>query len=205
MPPIQMFAFGGFWPFAFKASAAAASCTFAIKAVFWWFLGVKTSRQLDGPRDDYDRTGWWWLLLLCEERYHRLKALQRWSVEAACALVLIDLRIGILTGKRSSPKKRQLKKALIELKKFSDMERKWKSRSVCNINLLRFDVMIFVVRLSPINISTSNLQLKKMWFCIWVSFTLRIDTFLAFTRVCRDFNARQCQPLFSFHFPESFQ
>ena len=56
MPPIQMFAFGGFWPFAFKA-AAAASCTFAIKAVFWWFLGVKTSRQLDGPRDDYDRTG----------------------------------------------------------------------------------------------------------------------------------------------------
>ena len=41
------------------------------------------------------------------------------------ALVLIDLRIGILTGKRCalpSPKKRQLKKALIELKKFSDLK-----------------------------------------------------------------------------------
>ena len=56
----------------------------------------------------------------CAMRSHRVSEPRLLSV--ACALVLIDLRIGVLTGKRSSPKKRQLKKALIELKKFSDLK-----------------------------------------------------------------------------------
>ena len=169
-----MFAFGGFWPFAFKAlpSGLMHICD---QGRFLVVFGG----------EDKSSIGWtaWWLwphrmmMITIIVLWGAIEYLSRDSKRCCCMCFSVDWPSNWhIDRKTILPKKTPTQKSLNRAEEVQWFKGNGKV-ATCNINLL--DLMWWFLS-SAINISTSNLQLKrKCGFVVQASFTRRFDTFLA--------------------------